>query len=145
MCMSSCSMQTTSPTFSSLTSFISSSASSSRTQSSIPRVPIVYGKSRLQSNIYNSFRDYLFILKCKMKENPINFLGFLSVSGLYIFGYAIWVAECKMPMDWMSSSSVPVKTFSESIWLICVTITTGSSGLSKSAMATSRQRPTSAS
>ena len=80
--------------------------------------------------MFNAFRDWMFVVKCRMRDNPLGVLFPSLVSVVYIFSYALYITEFELPARFNQSKSMP--DFKTHVWLICVTITTGTSYLTHS-------------
>lgn len=72
--------------------------------------------------MYGSQRDWMFVVKCRMKASSLGFLFVILVSVLYVFSYSIYICEHAS----LNVFKLPpvVKDFKEALWLMCVTVTT---------------------
>lgn len=73
-------------------------------------------------SMYGSQRDWMFVVKCRMKASSLGFLFVILISTLYVFSYSIYICE-NASLNQFKLTPI-IKDFKESLWLMCVTITT---------------------
>jgi len=74
-------------------------------------------------SMFNAFRDWMFVIKCRMRDNPLGTLIPSLVTVVYLFSYALYITEFELPKHFGESPIMP--DFKTHVWLMCVTITTG--------------------
>jgi hypothetical protein len=83
--------------------------------------------------MYGFENNYLFVVKCLFKLNPITLCAVIFSASIVIFGYALRVCEMYKPSFFLSLRPVnrerPVGTdftyYGNSFWVIILTMTTG--------------------
>lgn len=74
-------------------------------------------------SMFNAFRDWMFVIKCRMRDNPLGTLFPSLVTVVYLFSYALYITENELPKRFEVPEVMP--DFKTHVWLMCVTITTG--------------------
>lgn len=73
--------------------------------------------------MFSAFRDWMFVIKCRMRDNPLGTLIPSLITVVYLFSYALYITEYELPKHFKAKDNMP--DFKTHVWLMCVTITTG--------------------
>lgn len=73
-------------------------------------------------SLYGSARDWIFVIKCKMRKSPVGILALIMGCVIFIFTYSVYVAENELPRA--MGDDPFIADFKTATWLICITVTT---------------------
>ena len=73
--------------------------------------------------MFGTSRNWMFVIKARMKRTPITFLFLCLVTVVYNFSYLIYICEHNMPVRF--GMQPYIADFQAAVWLVCVTVTTG--------------------
>jgi Ion channel len=73
-------------------------------------------------SMYNSLRNWIFVVKCKIRDDPIRILFIVLVSNVFTFSYMLYVAESVTPE--LFGVNRNFTDFKTCVWCICITLTT---------------------
>ena len=75
------------------------------------------------SNMFGVPQDWMFVLKCRMRSRPIAMMASSVLLSILIYSYALYIAENMLPVAFGDTPFLA--DFKTSVWMTCVTITTG--------------------